>query len=291
MTSLRPWVVLSTAAWRGAEARTTAGLGPVITGTGMWWPDEVDPAASGDFAFWMPSQVAARAVNAGVELTLTDPGARWIADLPDWARRREVHTAAARYVPFRVLGDLGPDASTGKVFAKLAVSKDDRWSAGVHTLDELVRWLDGLPADELVQWTSTVFDIRTEVRCFVLDGEMLASSSYVFDGLDYSALVDRPDLLHDSMRVRDEKLASDLADLVAGAMRYRSPRGYVLDVAVTRDDETFVVEANPAWCSSWYDCNLDGVRRVVDAACAHDPVFAWRPSPLIAGSHPLRLPS
>lgn len=210
-------------------------------------------------AFWCPTEWAARA-----GLSMQAPGPHWLSSAPWWALHRRIET-----VP---LADLRSGAVrwTSPRFAKVAEAKPQNLPAGVRsTLSGFLveAAAAGLPDGSWIQLTTpTSFDL--EVRCFVLDGRVVAHSPYLVNGQTW----------HEGMSInrfdaaRALLFAGRVADAVPG------PRGYVLDVGRTNGIWS-VVEANPAWSSAFYGADIDGVVVTVLAANGADPTgeWDWRP--------------
>lgn len=158
----------------------------------------------------------------------------------------------------------------GPRFAKVGEAKPQNLPAGVRsTLSGFLAEAAaaGLPDESWIQLTTpTSFDL--EVRCFVLDGRVVAHSPYLVNGQtwDEDMSLDRFDA------ARALLFAGRVADAVPG------PRGYVLDVGRTTGVWS-VVEANPAWSSAFYGADIDGVVAAVLAANGADPTgeWDWRP--------------
>lgn len=95
-----------------------------------------------------------------------------------------------------------------------------------------------------------VLDITMEVRTFVLDGEVRASSVYAMSGDPFITPV--PEGPH----------LSAIRSLVRIAAVTSAP-ATVMDFALTTEDRWVVLEQNAPWCSSLYACDPDAAFDVV----------------------------
>lgn len=175
-------------------------------------------------------------VRRAVPLALLEPADGWLPELPARFLRRSVRLMAA----------LDAYGLQDRWFIKMPREKE--LESGAYRGFELPTLPDGEPllVSELVTMTS-------EWRCWILDGEVRAASTYRRRGQPHAEALD----------AQDPVLAfvSDLLD----DQRDRLPSAVVVDVAWIEAPEPglAVVEANMAWFSSHYAADPAGVLDVV----------------------------
>jgi hypothetical protein len=106
---------------------------------------------------------------------------------------------------------------------------------------------DFLYRQEIIQFTH-------EIRCFVLDGEILTASYYRNADKEFE-----PKELFDVPQEVREMAAQIFARCIW-------PRGVVFDFARLLDGSWAFIEANEAWASGLYDCNPEGCFQVIIAS-------------------------
>lgn len=265
--TIRAWVAeeLRAGAAGRIEVRHDFGLDlPVIATTTAWWT---------------PAEHAARLLRAGAGLELSAPGPAWLSRVPEELSGRPVWSGT--------LSQLGEAPRAG--YAKAAEAKVEGLPAA---------WWDdtgdfaaaaaaaGLGPDAWVQVSPRLLSIAEEHRCYVAEGEVVATSPYLLaDGSTYEEGWEaRADLDHAGAR--------GFASEATAALGADQPPAYVLDVARLDDGSWVVLEANPAWCSGFYGCELGAVVEVVVASSVTPapggPVraslhgaWAWRPDPVL----------
>lgn len=221
--------------------------------------------------WWVPTGRAAQLAADGVDLQLSCVPPGWLADLPaDLTGRRIVAGRLADVAADRALPQAG--------FVKPSTAKLDALPA--RWVDDLPATLRAaaatLPAGTRVEWTDVRLELDVEFRTFVVDGRVCRPSPYRAGGRTWEPHFDgRSDLPHDDAY----RFASRVADRLHAAGRV--PSGWVLDVGRTVAGNWLVVEANAAWSSGTYGCDL---RHVVDAVVASSvppqpPTFRWWPDP------------
>ena len=273
--------VVTHAAWLAADMTRGAPRGvSVVHDLGLDAP--VDSRRT---AWWMPHRTAARlAVTPGVILPeLTSAGPEWTALLDRrWLHRRVWAGPLARMGACDIWSD-------GAAFAKPAEVKLARAPAIVYPTAAV--FADAARAsgmtDESWVVVSDPVQFDAEFRCFVRrDGEgrhrVVASSPYLVNGTtwdSWESLVDAPDA-GEAAAFADSLLASGVA----------GPRGWVLDVGLI-SGEWAVVEANAAWSSNPYHCDVQGVVASVLASQAGGDggFWRWRSDPAVT-SRALPLP-
>jgi len=115
--------------------------------------------------------------------------------------------------------------------------------------------------DDLI-YTSEIIRYRNEVRCFVLNGEVLTSSEYIIEGKAYDTY---DDLEPDDINFDDRLFLTPISDYVKNiyALCPKLPDGIVIDFGLTYDGEWQLLEFNEAWCSALYHCNNEGCLDVI----------------------------
>jgi hypothetical protein len=260
----RPLVVVSHRRWHGEEL--AAGGAAVIGSLGLDVP-WVEPGRRP--SWWMPQEFAVRLAASGAGVPLLSAGARWLADIDCRFTGRPVfaaHLSAAV-------------AAGAHGWCKPAEAKIDRFPAAWRTAAEfrVDAAAAGLPADCWVQWCPVRLDLAAEYRCWVLDGRVTTAGLYLADGVPYdggAVDADREGL----------SKATAFATEVVTALAEDQPPAYTLDVGRLparrlpgsagpefSAERHVVVEANAAWSSGWYGCDLTAVRETIDRSCPADP--------------------
>jgi hypothetical protein len=251
-----------------------AGRVPVRHDTGF---DLVDVA--GTAAWWVPAEHAAKLRHGGVHLELSAPGARWLADVPAELTGRTVWAGR--------LADIATAPTAG--FAKPAEAKLERLPArwwgdtGEFAAAASAAGMDG---SSWVQISDRYLDLVEEHRCYVLDSTVLTTSPYlVANGDTYE-----PGWEHDPRFAHRD--AGRFARHVVAELGEDQPVAYTLDVALCADGTWVVVEANPAWCSGFYGCDLTQVvDTIIAASVGEHGRWTWTPEPAFvtaAQRRPLR---
>jgi len=127
-------------------------------------------------------------------------------------------------------------------FLKPVVPKQFR-SAVYHSADELSEECRGLPADTAIM-VSEIVKLTAEVRCFVLNNQIL-------DAAVYEGAADRAEAI---------RFANEVTKAVL------LPRAVVLDLGFIAERGWAVVELNAAWGAGLNGCNSEKVLPAVLAA-------------------------
>ena len=252
--------------WVADELAAAAGRrGMTVTHSyGMDLP-AFDPARLG--GLWTSGAHGARLMRAGWQLPLTAPGPRWLAELPSAWTQRRIWAGQLRNLdrcPFR------------SGFAKAAEAKVPQLPGTWYDdLDVFARHASscGMEAGSWVQVADRRLELELEVRCFVGGQQVTAAAPYLWERTtDLSPVV-------------RAQLNGPVADAVgfAGSLlgEVDGPPGFVVDVARTTDGTWMVVEANPAWCSGFYDADVDGVMASLTAAFSGSKCWAWQPDAVL----------
>lgn len=92
-----------------------------------------------------------------------------------------------------------------------------------------------------------------EVRCFVLNGEILTASYYIFNRQHWDRNLSEKTANFDA-GVRDTPIPAMVA---ATCRKFNIAGGIVIDFGRTKDNDWSIVEFNEAWCSGLYLCDYD----------------------------------
>ena len=246
-------VVCSIRRWVADDLRAgAAGRYPVRWDMGLDLPDLGDAETT---AWWAPAEHAARLLRADVRLDLSAPGPDWLSRIPAEMTGRPIWSGR--------LSDLGE--APGKGWSKPAEAKVPGFPAAWRTRDELLLAAEeaGFPGDGWVQVSPVRLELEEEHRAFVLDGVVVAASPYLLGAYDGDCITYEPGWEDDASFAHDQ--ARSYAQEVVDEMGDDQPQSYALDVGRTTAGRWVVVEANPAWCSGAYGCDL---RAVADAVVA-----------------------
>ena len=265
-TTSRLLVVATMQTWRADELAAAAGAGwAVASSLGLDVPD-LDSAAA--LRWWTPQEHAARLAVSGCALTVHAPHPQWLAELPPRWLRRDVWVG-----PVEQLHE-APAAA----WYKPATVKIDTLPAAWRRRDQMHAWLDAQSAaghdlSGLMLAATGHADWRWEVRCWIRARQVVGAGVYLADGVAYTQdpRVDTVDRVGPAAAWCQQLLDDGL----------HVPDGVVVDVGCDRDGRFSVVEANPAWASSWYGVPAAAVLDVLDAAGDPNPASAgrwrWRP--------------
>jgi hypothetical protein len=214
------------------------------------WNGQPAPTVRSRLALYT-SVDAARRIVTDYGLTLIEPSLDLLATLPPSLLLRDVRCAS--------FGELR--SLSRPWFVKPADPLDKCFDAGVYgdVRDIRVRRpiADDIPVlvSEPVEWTH-------EYRCFVLDGEVVASSPYLSHGRvawrPFDQMREPPPLPEEARRV-----CRHLVETAGGAL----PPTVVADVGVIEGCGWAVVEFNPVWCSGVLGADPSQVLRCLARAC------------------------
>ncbi len=121
----------------------------------------------------------------------------------------------------------------------------------------------GAPEDGDEIYYSEVVKFLDEVRCYVLDGEILTSSYYRMDTQVWDATGLPPDMINFDKKLADSPLPAMVREIYA---RGGLPRGVVIDFGRTENGEWSLVEFNEAWASGLYYCDPYKCLEVIEAS-------------------------
>jgi hypothetical protein len=242
----------------------------------------IDPTSARDTIWWAPGAWVARAHKAGVTLPVLSCGPRWLQNVPGDYLGRDVATLS--------LDSLADQRFEPEVFVKLAEAKHDSCPPRVYRTTRLAETMQqyGFPPHTLVQ-VQGVIEFVVEARFWVVRGEVVAESLYRINDSIWGAsdFADRAGAQRSQESLcRMRELAHVIAAEVPG------PPGYVVDIGMTSDGATLVIETNPSWSSGPYDGDPAAVYETIVAA--HDfegahPHWAWQPNPIFERVEALKL--
>lgn len=173
----------------------------------------------------------ARIVAEQIGMKILDPPQNWLMGVPQEYLGRKVQFDFFQHIRMKY-----------PLFLKPADLKS--FQARVYMYAPMLHEAELVIASEIVHFVH-------EVRTWMLDGRVQASSAYV---------VNPPQLspgMHSAIKFA-EKVAAETSD---------TPRAVVIDVGQLESGQWVVIEANPAYSSGIYDADPGGVLRVLQAAC------------------------
>lgn len=205
--------------------------------------------------WWAPTEWLALARRT-VDIPLSSPGSTLLPRLRPDVLDVALHDLPAISVPiFAKVAEAKVEALPAQVWPNAAAFVSAALAARV-------------PAASRIHVTTRLIDFRIEVRCFVLDGVVQTASTYLVDGRTEGWAVDAWCL--DAAAFAQGQISA-LGD---------QPDGWVLDVGLDTNGRWVVIETNPAFSSSPYDCDPVGVLLTLEAA-ANSTRWPWQPDPWI----------
>lgn len=118
-----------------------------------------------------------------------------------------------------------------------------------------------LAGDEI--YISDAVKFIDEVRCFVLDGEVLTSSLYRINSVVWDQAEERPEKINFDERIRDTDIPRMVKEICT---LFKFPRGIVIDFGLLENGEWALIEFNEAWASGLYYCKYEKCFDVVIAS-------------------------
>jgi len=211
---------------------------------------DVPAYAPGD-AWWLPQAQAVQLLRAIDHYQL--PEVVFIAPTPDLLDQLP-ESLTGRHVETMTVNDaLSTLFGWPPLWWKLATAKHDGFVAQLRTHDELVAAIEelALPGEAWLQNSTPLPEIISEYRFFVSKQrsqlKIQTGSGYLRHGV---TVYDGAEFPEDEYELAEEKVLELLdTDMTL-------PPAFVVDVAVTVDG-VFILEFNPAWCSGWYDCEVE----------------------------------
>lgn len=188
-------------------------------------------------------------------LVLLEPPLGLLAKLPEHLVRREV-----KFVRFQDLSRL-----KRKTFVKPADPLHKCFDVGTYSNPREIRAPRCAPhgiAPETPVLISEPVEFLAEFRCFVCEGQVVASSPYLSFG--------RPNWKHWGQGGEKAVPSRAALDVCARLLKERSvtlPPAFVVDVGLIDERGWAVVEFNPAWSSGILGADPASVLRVLERAC------------------------
>lgn len=227
------------------------------------------PTHNKEDIWWIPQGWACRVNNSLIAhnmplLRLTSPGAYLLPSTPPEALRRSVEAVTA----------YNAWSNPREGWWKMAEAKSDKFIAKFRTIPELIKDINNaeLPSESLLHYTSTTLPILEEYRSFIKEGKVLTTSIYLSNTNGQTRTI------HDSPLVNEPKVLKKVKEFLEKILtKIESPAGFVADTALLEDGSLVVLEYNPSWCSGWYECELTGVIKSIEASFSNYPNWAWVP--------------
>ena len=128
----------------------------------------------------------------------------------------------------------------------------DKWfECKVFQIGETI---SGSPlADDMI-YTSELVKFTDEVRCFVLDGEILTSSLYRIKTFPYDQSNENPEDINFDKRIKDTPIPQ-MVKMICSKVGNGLPRGVVIDFGYTENKKWSLIEFNEAWACGLYYCD------------------------------------
>lgn len=274
LTEVRPFRIVTHRTWL-AEIFTRFGA---VQDFGF----DIDPETAEKTIWWAPGAWVACVYQSGIKLPLTLCGHRWMEELPEIYRGRDIKMVKIQDVQNVAHGD--PDE---QVHVKLPEAKIDSFPAKLRLRKYLADTLaqHHVPPDTLLQISKPVTFVR-ECRFWIAKGEIMTYSWYLVD-----------DVLWDHEDFQDGTAAElgrmyNFVERLLDDSQVSYPNGFVLDVGLTDDNRVLVVEANAAWSSSPYNGWPEGI--VESIVASHDfsgtatRKWRWTPNPVYGTVQPIK---
>lgn len=259
--------VVTAANWLARDF-ASARLLPVSADLGLDIPGDTTRTA-----WWCSGQHAARLAASGVQAAFTGPSAHWQAAFPRSLTRRSLTALTLGALRER------PAVRGRALFIKIADVKiahvPAAWWPRAESFIDVCEAFD-VPASTPLLMTGTRMDFVEEHRMFVTRGLVTAASIYRSGDRTW-------DYWHDGDQPSSQEAARFAQDALDALSN--QPRGWVLDVGLTRQGHYAIVEANPAWSCNPYHCDPAGAVRSIVAAQsvrASEPEWPWEPGDYLA---------
>jgi hypothetical protein len=203
------------------------------------------------FDIWrIPQEPYTHFMLSGAKIPVEAPGPLWLDSVPKELTKRSVVTLTVSEV-LNMVKD--PHA-----FWKFAEAKNSNFIAQSYSLEYVKEYLikNDIPHESFMQF-SDIFTINNEYRFFVIDKNVVTGSLYLHRNTEGHEIT-----IYDGAIVNTEEYFSALHFLQEVLPSLDTPKSLVIDVAKTNDGFA-ILEANPSWCSGWYDCNIDLVAEAI----------------------------
>lgn len=222
------------------------------------------PTYNQNDAWWIPQGIANRFIKSEVNLSFQAPGAYWLDTVPEKFKNRKTITFKA--------GDIEKISLPTQGFWKFAEAKVNIFPAEIRTRQEVTTWLhvNQIPSNSVLQYSEPI-ELVNEYRFFIVNGHPVTGSIYLTRKNNLELTYYDYEGYNETEYVKVASEVGQIAPLLA------SPAGYVLDVATTPEGKVIVLEANPAWCSAWYGCNIDQVVKTIIKASVFNSTWSYKP--------------
>lgn len=181
----------------------------------------------------------AQRISEYLPFSFTEIHPKFLAELTDYTKRKiELITYANLGQPLKQTAFIKPVG--------------DKWfEARVYKEGEVI---SGTPADTDKIYVSEIVKFVNEVRCFVLDDEILTSSLYRINGQVWDLTGLPPDEINFDNRINSTPIPQYVKEICA---KCRLPRGIVIDFGQLENGEWILIEFNEAYGSGLYYCAPD----------------------------------
>ncbi|HAO09333.1 MAG TPA: hypothetical protein DCQ50_20670 [Chryseobacterium sp.] len=187
--------------------------------------------------------IYAEIVAEQCSLTLTKPDDDWLSKVSKEFTKRKIS-----------YGRLKDFVQEENIFIKCSDFKS--FKAGVFDKVTNIKGFDTLDLESKV-FISEVVEWELEVRCFVLNIQIITHSSYW-----------RNDIFDTNPLSENEQ--KELFDFFKNFIQQYGetlPKAIVLDFGIIKGKGWALIEANPAWCSGLYACDAEKALEVVVKSC------------------------
>lgn len=202
-------------------------------------PEEFRPDVIAVYGEDIYAEIVAEQCN----LTLTKPKDDWLSGISEEFMKRKIS-----------YGWLKEFVDEENIFIKCSNFKS--FKAGVFDKVTNIKGFDTLDLESTV-FTSEVVEWELEVRCFVLNNEIKAHSSY-WRNNDFDT-----NLLSETEQKDLFNFFKDFIKKYAATL----PKAIVLDFGIIKEKGWALIEANPAWCSGLYACDAEKALEVIVESC------------------------
>lgn len=201
----------------------------------------------------IPQEPYTHFMLSGARMPVEAPGPLWLDDVPEEVKGRAVTTLTAKEVLNMVVD---PES-----FWKFAEAKNSSFPAQYYSLDTVKEYIiqKNIPSSSYLQFSKRI-NILNEYRFFIINKKVVTGSLYLQhnpDGTE-TTIYDGATVDFNEFQKAEVFLQSILTDL-------NIPNSLVIDVAKTEKGFA-ILEANPSWCSGWYDCNINLVAEAIQAS-------------------------
>lgn len=187
--------------------------------------------------------IYAEIVAEQCHLTLTKPDDNWLSKVSEEFTKRKIS-----------YGKLKDFVHEENIFIKCSDFKS--FKAGVVDKVTNIKGFDTLDLESMV-FTSDVVEWELEVRCFVLNHQIITHSSYWRN----NAFDTNP------LSENEQKDLFEFYDRFITQYAETLPKAIVLDFGIIKGKGWALIEANPAWCSGLYACDAEKALEVIVESC------------------------